>query len=169
MKRLIVFVTLFFALNSFAQFSSKKMDSYVIVLNQMVTDSSYTNPDPRVFEELDEPVLEYNVNDNATLWTISKKKNFSDNEIYSLFLKMCKRGNESDFLKMTESENPAIRVYGFWALLKQKKMELAENVIKIEKEKEGKVFWNSFGCEVFPRETWDLMEELMERTKKYGN
>lgn len=158
-----------FTLNSFGQFSNKKMDRLVTELTQMVTDSSYINPDPSILEELDEPILEYWVKDSMTYNEASPKPKFSDNETYSTLQKIYRdrKGIESDFIIMTKCENPAIRVYGFWALLKNKHIETANEILK--KEVSETVYWDSFGCEVFPRESEDLMTELLENHKKYGS
>ncbi len=145
------------------------MDRLLAELTEMVTDSSYIHPDPKILEELDEPILEYWVRDNMTYNELARKKNFSDNETYSTFQKISRKGKKTDFIKMTENKNPAIRVYGFWALLKNDNLGIAIEILEKEKQISENVFWDSFGCEVFPRKTEDLMEELMENHKKYGS
>jgi hypothetical protein len=70
---------------------------------------------------------------------------------------------------MTESKNPSIRLYGFWALVKSRKYRKAKEIIKKESEYFNEVYWNSLGCDISPISVSDLMKELLERMKKYGS
>ncbi len=168
MKKLLVLTIILWSSNSFGQYSRTKMDKLVAELTEMVTDSSYINPNQKIMEELDEPIMEYTVNNNMTFNEFSSKRNFSDNEIYSTFQKISKKGKESDFIKMTKSVNPAIRVYGFWALLKNNKLKSAETILKEEQKKSEseQVYWNTIGCEVSAMKTTELMTDILERQIK---
>ncbi|WP_040492605.1 hypothetical protein [Xanthomarina gelatinilytica] len=89
--------------------------------------------------------------------------------MYSIFQKIYETGKESDFLKMYDSENPSIRVYVFWAFVKNKKYGEAKKIMHLEKNKEAYVYWNSAGCELKQVLTADLMKDLLKRMKKYGS
>ncbi|MAL58556.1 MAG: hypothetical protein CMC14_00760 [Flavobacteriaceae bacterium] len=133
----------------------------------MVVDSSYS--DYKTGKLLDKPKIEYWVYDNTTSHIISQDPDYSDNKIYSVFQKILKKGKVSDFITMTESKNPSIRLYGFWALVKNRKYRKAKEIIKKEAEYFDEVYWNSLGCDVSPIPVSDLMRELLKRMKKYGS
>lgn len=46
------------------------------------------------------------------------------NKTHKVFLKILKKAKSNDFILMTEGDYPNIRVYGFWALIKQNKKGL---------------------------------------------
>ena len=99
----------------------------------------------------------------------SSNKNFSDNKTYSIFQKILKKGKTNDFLQMTESENPGIRIYGFWALLKKGKNELAKKVLESEISKSDKVQWNFSGYLIDELLVSDGMEKLLILENKNGS
>lgn len=86
--------------------------------------------------------------------------------MYSIFQKIFKKGKISDFLKMCKSNNPSIRIYGFWALIKNGEYGKAEKIMQQEKNKNANVMWNSIGCVVAPIPTVKLMKKLIEERKK---
>lgn len=143
------------------------MEKRIIELTERVTDTVYF--DYENGEELEKPRLEFWVNDNLTGNVISTDPNFSDNKMYSTFQKILKKGKLSDFKKMSENTNPSIRMYGVWALVKNKEYEVAEKIIKLEKNKSVNVYWNSVGCEPQEILTTDLIKDLIKRMKKYGS
>ena len=152
-----------------SQYSFKRITTLVNSLEISVTDTTYIDDEqPEIFE-LETPIVQYTVNDNATFNIVSSKRNFSDNKSYSIFQKIYKRGNVSDFLHMSKSKNPAIRVYGFWALVKNNKLNIAESVLRTEKNILEKVYWNSLGCVIYPITSDELMSDLIDRFKEYGS
>lgn len=162
-------IILFFLIGSkiiFAQdYSNDKIKKLVDKLNVMVIDTVYFT-DESPFEKFEKPKLEYTVNDNMTYNVFSTKPNFSDNETYSIFQKIYKKGKKKDFELMAENNNPAIRVYGLWALVKNKKFEIANIVLDKEKNKSEKVFWNSVGCLLDTVKTDQLMTDLIKNDVK---
>ncbi|MBO0320671.1 hypothetical protein J0X14_00060 [Muricauda sp. CAU 1633] len=157
------------ASHAHSQYSVKRIAALVHDLEISVTDTTYIDDErPEIFE-LETPIVQFTVNDNATFNVVSSKRNFSDNESYSIFQKIYKRGNVSDFLQMAESKNPALRVYGFWALVKNNKLDSAESVLRTENKISEKVYWNSIGCVIYPITSNELMSDLIKRFKEYGS
>lgn len=148
-------------------YSTKKIETKIIELTERVTDTVFF--DYENGKKLENPKLEFWVNDNVTGNVFSTDPNFSDNKMYSTFQKILQKGKLSDFKEMSENNNPSIRIYGFWALVKNEKYEIAEKIMQLEKNKSANVYWNSAGCLVEPIPTSDMMKELIERMKKYGS
>jgi len=164
---LITLILVSFGISYGQNYSNKNTEYYVKELTRIVIDSSYS--DYKTGKILDKPRAEYWVSDNLTSHIFSNDPDYSDNKTYSYFQKIYKKGTVSDFEKMTESKNPSIRLYGFWALIKNKKYRKAKSVIERESEYSDEVFWNSMGCDVSPIAVSELMIELMNRMKKYGS
>ena len=162
---LFLFIGIIFGYSQ--NYSSKKLEKEVAKLGKKVIDTAYF--DDKNGKELEKPKLEFWVNDKVTGNIFSTDPNFSDNEMYSTFQKILRKGNLSDFKKMCENANPSIRVYGFWALVKNREYGIAEIIMQLEENKNADVYWNSAGCVVEPIRTFDIMKELIERIKKYGS
>jgi len=166
-KILILFLFFGISFGYSQEYSKNKIKKRVTELTERVIDTVYF--DYKNGKKLKKPKLEFWLNDNVTGNVFSSDKNFSDNKMYSIFQKIFKKGKTSDFIKMYENENPSIRVYGFWALVKNKEYGKAEKIIELEKSKDANVYWNSAGCLVDSISTVDLMKKLIERMKKYGS
>ena len=84
--------------------------------------------------EGDEPIIVedtlYEVYDNWTGLTIYRNANYIDNDVHKVFHKIVKKGKSQDFIQMTKSDFPNIRVYGYWAL-KQSKSKDTDEVLSI--------------------------------------
>jgi len=82
----------------------------------------------------DEPIIVedtlYKVYDNWTGLTIYRNANYIDNDVHKVFHKIVKKGKSQDFIHMTKSDFPNIRVYGYWAL-KQSKSKDTDKVSSI--------------------------------------
>lgn len=72
----------------------------------------------------------YNVYDNWTGLIIYRNANYIDNNVHKIFNKIVKKGKSQDFIQMTKSDYPNIRVYGYWALKKNKSRE-TEKIMSI--------------------------------------
>ncbi len=159
---LISFALLIFGSTFGQEYSSKRIKCLVdelIKISVNLNDSDFSGP-------IDEPVGNketYEVNDKYTSNYISSEKWFADNEQHLIFIKIYRKGKISDFIKMTENNFPNIRVYGFWALLKNDKINEALIILKNEKEKAKEVEWKPFGCEIFPKPSDKLMSEIFQR------
>ena len=167
MKKYFTLFVFFTFIMSYGQhYSNKNTEYYVKELTRVVVDSNYM--DIKTGELLDRPIAEYWVYDNLTSHVFVKDPDYSDNKNYSVFQKIYKKGKVSDFMIMAESNNPSIRLYGFWALVKNRKYKKAKIILRKENQYSDKVYWNSFGCEVEPIEMTVLMNDLIKRMKKYG-
>ena len=72
----------------------------------------------------------YMVYDNWTGLTIYRNANYIDNDVHKVFHKIVKKGKSQDFIQMTKSNFPNIRVYGYWAL-KQSKSKDTDKILSI--------------------------------------
>lgn len=72
----------------------------------------------------------YKVYDNWTGLNIYRNAKYIDNDVHKVFHKIVKKGKSQDFILMTKSDFPNIRVYGYWAL-KQSKSKDTEKVLSI--------------------------------------
>jgi hypothetical protein len=68
----------------------------------------------------------YKVYDNWTGLTIYRNANYIDNDVHKVFHKIVKKGKSQDFIQMTKSDFPNIRVYGYWALKQSKSKDTDE-------------------------------------------
>ena len=168
MKKLLIIFSIFRTFLCFSQeYSDLRIERKILDLSKKVVDSSYVDSKTGIM--LKSPVLNYEVYDNLTSHVVSKDPDYSDNKVYSDFKDIYKTGVESDFIKMTKSNNSAIRVYGVWSLIRNKKFKTARKMIEIEAQNPSYVFWNSLGCEIDSIQTDKLMADLLKRYKKYGS
>ena len=72
----------------------------------------------------------YMVYDNWTGLIIYRNANYIDNDVHKVFHKIVKKGKSQDFIQMTKSDFPNIRVYGYWAL-KQSKSRDTDKILSI--------------------------------------
>jgi len=72
----------------------------------------------------------YMVYDNWTGLIIYRNANYIDNDVHKVFHKIVKKGKSQDFIQMTKSNFPNIRVYGYWAL-KQSKSKDTDKILSI--------------------------------------
>ncbi len=72
----------------------------------------------------------YSVYDNWTGLNIYRNANYIDNDVHKVFHKIVKKGKSQDFIQMTKSDFPNMRVYGYWAL-KQSKSKNTDKVLSI--------------------------------------
>lgn len=72
----------------------------------------------------------YKVYDNWTGLIIYRNANYIDNDVHKVFHKIVKKGKSQDFIQMTKSNFPNIRVYGYWAL-KQSKSKDTEKILSM--------------------------------------
>lgn len=159
---LISFTLLFFGSTFGQEYFSKRIENLINELKKIsvnLNDFDYSGP-------IDEPVgtkETYMVNDKYTSSFVSRKKWFADNEQHLIFIKIYRKGKISDFIRMTENNLPNIRVYGFWALLKNDKINEALKVLKNEKAKAKEVQWNTFGSKIFLKQSDKLMSEIFQK------
>lgn len=158
---LIAFTFLIFGITFGQDYSSKKIEkllSELIEISVNLNDYDYNVP-------LNEPVGRketFTVNDKYTSNFISSKNWFADNEEHLIFIKIYRKGKISDFIKMTENDFPNIRVYGFWALLKNDKINEALIVLRNERARAKEIEWKPFGCKLFLKQSDKLMSEIFE-------
>ncbi len=110
----------------------------------------------------------YFVVDNWTQNMIYKNKNYIDNEVHKVFLKVVKKAKVDDLVLMSKNDYPNIRIYAFWGLLMRNKRELAKIVLIDEiKRRNEKVWFDSFGDLILDFTPIELMNELI-RIKNYN-
>jgi len=162
MKKILLFFTLLIFGITFGQnYSNNKIENYISKLIELSVNLDDYDYDVSVSEPIGRKET-FIVKDKYTSNFISSKKWFADNEQHLIFIKIYRKGTESDFLIMTNSEYPNIRVYGFWALIKNNKINDALNVLKEEKGKAKEIEWNSLGCDIYLKQTDELMSEIFE-------
>ncbi|WOD42914.1 hypothetical protein [Hwangdonia lutea] len=152
MKKIFIITFMIFSASIVAQeYSSKKVEKLIDKLYDYSTESFTFNDE-----------INYMVVDNWTQNIVYKNKKYVDNKIHKVFLKIIRKSKIEDLILMSTSDFPNIRVYAFWALIRNDEKELANNVLKGEKGKEkGKVWFDSFGDLILDYTTTDLMKELV--------